>query len=486
MSSISQLLASKEVDRRNTKKSSLTSKLKKLLSPIQLKMVEDPARFKIGRCGRRAGKTFADIVYMLIVALERPNTPVLYVGLTRDSAKAAVWSTVIEILDELDIVYEPLISGPIIRFANGSYIQLFGADTPNARNRLRGRKYKLIIVDEMGFFIEADGLIKSMLPMLADYKGTLLMTSSPGERLSGFFYEADQGKLQKSWSKYNWTLLDNPHFMADDPESPGSSMGRSELDTIARLQFGGNTNHPSYRREYLGEWIADNTSLVYPFNPRNVIEDLNKIHNPEYAIGIDLGSSSDNAIVAVRFSEYSRKVQVVKTFKRSHMLIDELYQELKGFIDEFKPIFVIADTGGYGAGIVQEFRRRYHLSIMAAEKTDKSFYQRIVSNDLISGFIEVLAGNSILEEWSKITKDEDGDELKGTPNHASDAFLYVYRKIYNTYLKTLEEPKTEEQRMIDQIEKKMQDKLDAHKEQELEMWEERLYNDLGESSDGNY
>lgn len=451
--SISQLIARQEIDRRKAKGSQVIDQLLDLLSPIQRRMVTDPARFKLARCSRRAGKTFADIVYMLITALEQPNTPVLYVGLTRDSAKGAVWNTMIEILEKFDIGHEALGSGPLLKLANGSYIQLFGADATNARNRLRGRKYKLIIADEMGFFTAADGLIKSMLPMLADYAGTLLMTSSPGERLSGLFYEADQGKESKSWSKYSWNLKDNPHFQGASREDPTKTKWEVELEVMANGLYNGNRNNPSFRREFLGEWVRDNTSLVYPYSEKNLTDTILPLTNPEYAIGVDLGSNSDNAIVVIRYSQYSREVQIVESVKQSNLSVDQLYQLIKIQTDKYNPMFIVADTGGYGAGIVNEFRHRYNdINMIAAEKTDKAFHQRIVATDLMSGYIKCLDTLNIIPEWDKITKDNEGNELKGPPNHASDAFLYIYRKIYNTVLKSHAPKETEEQRMISQLE----------------------------------
>lgn len=450
--SISQLIARQEIDRRKAKGSIVIDQLLDLLSPIQRSMVVDKARFKLARCSRRAGKTFADIIYMLITALETPNTPVLYVGLTRDSAKGAVWNTMIEILEQFEIAHEALGSGPLLKLANGSYIQLFGADSTNARNRLRGRKYKLIIADEMGFFTAADGLIKSMLPMLADYAGTLLMTSSPGERLTGLFYEADQGKESKNWSKYSWNLKDNPHFQGPSKEDPTRAKWEVELDVMANGLYNGNRNNPSFRREFLGEWVRDNTSLVYPYTEKNIISTVDPVTNPEYAIGVDLGSNSDNAIVVIRYSQYSRKVQIVESVKQSNLSVDQLYGLIKIQAVRYNPVFIVADTGGYGAGIVNEFRHRHNdINMIAADKTDKAFHQRIIATDLISGYIECLDTLNIIPEWDKITKDEEGNELKGPPNHASDAFLYVYRKIYNTVLKTHAPKESEEDRIIGRI-----------------------------------
>ncbi len=469
--SISKHVARKEADRRRLTGSSTIAKLKSLLSPLQKVFVDDPARFKLARCGRRAGKSFADVVYMLIVALSKPGMPILYLGLTRDSAKEAVWDLLLRIMDDLDIKHEALASGPRIKFPNGSFITLFGADTPNARNRLRGRKFKLIITDEMGFFTQADSLVKSMLPMLADLKGSLVMTSSPGIQLSGLFYEADQGKFKKNWSRYTWTMKDNPHFMVPDDEEPYKTKAERELETLVDMQYGGNWNHPAFRREFLGEWVADDTSLVYPFSDKNIIKELAHIEAAEYAIGIDLGAVSDNAIVVIRFSEYSRKIQIVDCFKQNNLLIEELSTIIKTYIDKYSPTFVIADTGGYGAGIVQELRRRYYLPIEAADKKDKSFHQRIMANELISGYIEVMQGLDILNEWAKITKDETGEEIKGTPNHESDAALYAFKKIYHTTLKMPAIKQTEEEAHIEQLEREVAE----IKKEELEMEQDGWY-----------
>jgi hypothetical protein len=427
--------------------------LLRLLSPIQQKFVLDPHRFKLARCGRRGGKTFADAVYMLYECLKSPGMPCLYLGLTRDSAKDAIWPILVTILDQLGIEHDPVVSSLRINFSNGSFIQLLGADASNARNRLRGRKFKLIIIDEMGFFTEADDLImKVLVPMLSDYAGTLCMTSSPGELLAGLFYEADIGKFKALWHQYHWTMRDNPHYMkpANNPEF--ASRADEEFDLIVKTIFGGNWHHPAFRREYLGEWVKDLTSLIYPYTDKNLIAASYKMDEQQHGLGIDLGSTSANAIVVARFGPYSRKVQFVDSWLKPQISVDELAGKIQEYMDIYNPLYIVADTGGYGRGIVDEIVRRYSLPIEAAQKSDKSFHQRIMRNDLLSGHIEIVQELPILKEWDKLTRDETDEEIKGPPNHASDAGLYIYRKVYQTYLKGYEPKQTEEQLMIASIE----------------------------------
>ena len=459
--------ARQELARRRQSGDSIRNKLLRLLSPIQKDFVTDDSRFKTARCSRRAGKTFADAIYLIIEAVSAPNTPCLYLGLTRDSAKGAIWSVITTILQELDIQHEALASGPRINFNNGSFIQLLGADAANARNRIRGRKFKLVVVDEMGFFMGADDLILSLLPTLADLQGSMVMTSSPGIQLAGFFYEADVGNLKDSWKQYYWTLLDNPHFQKPSKNPKYATTGEEELDRICTLQFGGNRSHPVFRREYLGEWVSDDASRVYPYTrDKNLIPVPYKFEESEYGLGIDFGSTSYNAICVLKYSRYNREVQIVESWKKSGMHIDELAKIVDNFIIKYKPSVIIGDEGGLGKAIAKELRYRYNIPVSAAEKMEKSWYQRVFAADLYSGFIKIVEpqNRELLLEWDRIAKDELGEEIKGPQNHIADATLYIYRRIYNTHLKTAQPKLTEEELMINKIEDSLrseeQEKLD--------------------------
>lgn len=464
--------AREELARRRQSSDSVRGKLLRLLSPVQKNFVQDTSRFKTARCSRRGGKTFADAVYLILECISTPNMPCLYLGLTRDSAKGAIWATLQGILQELKIPHEALASGPRINFHNGSFIQLLGADASNARNRIRGRKFKLVVVDEMGFFLEADDLIQSLLPTLADYQGTMVMTSSPGLIMDGFFYHADQGNLKESWSQYHWTLLDNPYFQKPSKNQKYKTIGEEELDLICTLQFGGNRSHPVFRREYLGEWVNDDTSRIYPYSAKNLLQQEQPYESSEYAFGVDFGSTSYNAITVLKYSQYSREVQIVDVWKKSGMQIDELAAVLYSYMDKYKPSMILGDEGGLGKAVAKELRYRYNVPMQAAEKMEKSWYQRLMAADLYSGFIKVVQPKcaELLREWDRVAKDELGEEIKGPENHISDATLYIYRRIYNTHLKTAAPKPSEEERMISQLENSLKNRDEEHLDDLDESW----------------
>ena len=76
-----------------------------------------------------------------------------------------------------------------------------------------------------------------------------------------------------------------------------------------------------------------------------------------------------------------------------------------------------------------------------------------MASDMISGYIHATpSAQCLVDEWGLISKDMiTGDELKGQQNHASDAALYVYRRIYNVILQSDIKPETEEDQMFNSI-----------------------------------
>lgn len=457
--------------------------LYKFLSPIQRQFVDDPADQKIARCGRRGGKTFMDAIYLLITAFRDDYSPTLYLGLTRESGKEAIWPILTGVLDLLEIPYEPKVSELKIYFENGSFVRLFGADSKNAQNRLRGTKFRLIVVDEMAFFTEADSLIESVLmPTLADYGGTICMTSSPGVILSGLFYEGDVGNNAEGWKSYTWTMKDNPLFMGppNDPNCGYETRWEEYFANKVKSVYGGDWQHPAFRREYLAEWVANDSSLIYPYarwhdKPGHNVVVKADLAKPMYGLGMDLGSVASNAIVIVAFSNYSRNVEVVHVWKEAGTSIDDLGAKLNEMYEKYDPVFAVADTGGYGKGIVDELKRRFSLPLDAADKRDKSFHQKVFGDDLLSGYIKVhkQAGAELLEEWNAIVKDEKGEEIPGQENHAADAALYIYRKLYQVHLSTFEPEPSEEDKMLKHV-------LDRHKARRRQEEENQTIGDYDE------
>ncbi len=429
------------------------------LSPQQKAFVLDEARFIIARAGRRSGKSHSMGVKFLHTAMSIPKSPLLYMGPTQEQAMDIFWKPVIEMLGVHNIPHNPKQSNKRIEFPNGSEIHLLGTDSPNAMRRIRGKKYKAAAADEMAFSNgELNAFMGAVVPTLSDLRGQLILGSSPGPLPSGIFYQADVGRDKHQWSHHTWDLRDNPYFQTPsqqiDPRTGVlfKNFAEEELYNICQMQFNGNPDHPTFRREYLGQWVFDNQSLVYPFERElHMVDKAPTMKDGQYAIAIDLGSVAASAWTVVYYSPYSRHVYYVHAEKYENMLVDDIAEKTQQLMDRFKPTFILADEGGLGKVAAEEMRRRYSLPIMSAKKTEKTVHQSAMASDMISGYVHATpSAQCLVDEWGLVSKDMDtGDELKGQQNHCSDAALYIYRRIYNVILQSDIKPETEEERMFE-------------------------------------
>lgn len=433
------------------------------LSVKQRRFVDDSHRKKVARCTRRAGKSHADIVYMNEQAVNVGNSRIVYLGLTKDSAKEAIWIDMVNMLaiheDSLEknhsVTFKIIESKLRIEFSNGSFIQLMGADEPGAKKKMRGRKLHLLIVDECAFYREVQELIEIVTPSMADFGGTMCLTSSPGDVCEGLFYDADQGKSRHEWSQHSWTGNENPWFM----EGGGNPGGfQREKETALRSQFGSNINHPRYRREWEGEWTRDESNYVYHFTPsRNQIRydqlpaDMflhdGAVNRREWEVcmGVDLGYDPDPmAIVIVLRHRYSRMLYILDCWYENRLLTEAFARVVNGFKAKWNPDWIVADAGGLGAFILDDMNARFQIGWVHARKhipsenaqrnrrePGKKGLISLFNDDMEAGFIQAVEGLPIIKEWTNLDKLPDGSENPKKPNHVTDACLYIHVYSHN-------------------------------------------------------
>ena len=66
----------------------------------QKNFIKDPAKLKALFCTRRSAKSFTAGLYLVHEALNNPGCNVLFIGLTRASAKAIIWKDILRVLDK--------------------------------------------------------------------------------------------------------------------------------------------------------------------------------------------------------------------------------------------------------------------------------------------------------------------------------------------------------------------------------------------------
>lgn len=412
-----QLLEKEILKREKLKKSTFVPEL----FEKQWDFIKDPAKLKTLLCGRQAGKSTTAAAYLLLEMHNNPDIRVLYIGLTRKSAKNVIWGDLKKLnrVHKLGLRFnntELTVTGP-----NNSECYLFGANDEAAAETIRGMRFKLVLIDEVASFrSHLTYLIDEIIvPTLIKEQGTLGLIGTPSAACAGPFF--DSAQPGSPYSKHGWTILNNPYI----PHA-------AEWLEDYRIKKGWSLDNAVYLREWQGKWIKSDDSLCYHFNiSKNGISLLPQGKEPfSYTLGCDIGYNDATAWVIGAWREYDSTFYIVKTFAKSKMTVDEIMDKTKQFIDQYKPYSVVMDSGGGGKLVAESFTRRYQIAIKPAQKKDKKDFIEQMNADLFHERIKVLKDNKeLIEQWDAIQWNEDYTrEDERFICDLADAALYTWRE----------------------------------------------------------
>ncbi len=409
--------------------------------PQQRKAILDPARLKAFFCTRRAGKSWAIGLYLLLVAMAFPHSSCLYLGLTRASAHGIMNKDVFRVLnDRFRIGAKWKESASRWELPNGSFIYLRGADA-NAYeiSKVVGQKYRAAVLDEVSKYRYSvhDMVYGSLIPAMGDDLGTIVLAGTPSNITAGLFYEVT-ARGMPGWTVHHWTWQDNVYRIAN--------LQKAHDDLVAANPDIVKT--PLYRQEWLGEWVVDTSALVYKFR-----EDLNTVgalpkprEQYTYILGVDLGFTDPSALVVAAYHENDPTLYLVYARKEKGLIISDVavliqglwYQPSMGLRGPYPFAAMIADASALQG--VEEMRQRHGIPLEAAEKPGKRGVIEVLNSDLQTGRIKLLPqAMAIAEEWTALVWDEKKlgslprrwEEDPRFENHLADATLYAWRKARN-------------------------------------------------------
>lgn len=386
----------------------------------QRRFLFNPARYKVAFNTRRSGKSYLAASALFHFAGSSANTQSVYIALTRDSARRILWPILEKLNTDYAIKAELLESSLTVKLPNGSSFFIVGADQKNFISRLLGVPYRIAIIDEgQNFRDHVEDLIDEVLtPSMMDYDGEIWMLGTPGPIPAGYFYDVTVGDKQ-GWLVNKWTLFNNPYL-------PKAEQFLEEL----LKRKGWTRAHPTFRRQYLGEWVIDTDALLYKFDPKvNTVSELPQSKAITRVLGMDFGYEDATAWVVIAWTNDSKELFVEYAFKKSGMIPTEIAETTKKLVEQFAPVKIVADTGGLGKSIAEELRRRHSIPVHAAEKKDKATYIQLVNDDLISGKLKLKASlSNLINELQLITRGEDGLEEPDCVCDLADALLYSHRE----------------------------------------------------------
>jgi hypothetical protein len=405
----------------------------------QTRFIKHASKQKALFCTRRSAKSFTAGLYLVYEALTNPGCNCLFIGLTRQSAKAIIWKDILAVIDrhhQLNASFNQ--TDLTMTLPNGSVIAVTGIDADEREmNKLLGRKYRLVTIDEASMYtIDLRNLIYGVLgPAMVDpnqdgESGTICVMGTASDFPRGLFYDITTG-AEKGWELFEWTAHDNPYV---------ATQWQQALDKI-RDERPGYMSTPQYKQWYLNQWVIDEEKLVYRFDvTRNLTSALPRLDPSGWSIvlGVDIGWEDDSAFVLTAYHTYDQHLYVLKAFKQKKLTFDDVIKKIEqDFMKDplYAPHRVVID--GANKQGVESMKQRSAIPFEYADKQDKVTFIELCNSDLIQGKIKVLnipENRALYEEWASLVWVTDGDKIKypkkehpNLSNHACDAFLYAWR-----------------------------------------------------------
>lgn len=396
--------------------------------PVQNAFINDPARYISAQCSRRAGKTNG-LAYRFFKTMEKyPKSQCIYLGLTRDSAKGAMWPVLNEVNDRYKLGCTFIESKLIMKHPNGAVLHIIGADMSNFIKRLKGRKFPGVAIDEaQDFGTHLESLIDDVLnPSISDYvDGWIAVTGTPGPVPQGYFFEVTCNH-KYGFSHHAWTLYQNPNM--PDPQGFVS-------DLIKRKEWTMDT--PTLKREWLNQWVLDVNALWVRYNDKiNHYTQLPVEHKWNYIIGVDIGFKDADAIAVVAWAETSKETYLVEELITRKQGISDLVAQIDTLQKKYDAYKIVMDEGGLGKKIGEEIRRRFGCPLEPADKANKQDNIEFLNDDLRLGKFKAKSNSRFAQDSYMVQIDWD----KSTPKrivlksnfHSDiiDAVLYAFRESY--------------------------------------------------------
>lgn len=271
-----------------------TGNLKFLLDPNQQK-VYDWIKANLGGSlyfnkPRRIGGSYLLAVIALEYCLKIKNAQVKYLAPTAKAVRKIVNPNLRRLLKTCPARLKPKfdrLEGEWKFPHNDAILSLAGCDNQQYEN-LRGTEAHAVMIDEVGFMDELEYILNDVLmPQVQDTNGPIILTSTP-PRSPTHASRAMAMAHKETGRYYHCTVWDNPRRTKKQHEDFFRKMAESKNMSLADFY-----ESTTFRREYLGEFLADEERSVIPEWNASVEKLLVKKHRvPAYCdkyVSLDIG-----------------------------------------------------------------------------------------------------------------------------------------------------------------------------------------------------
>jgi len=426
-------------DETETSSINYTIDLDALSFPEQISFILDTSQRCVACCSRRAGKSYGVALKLIYTCIMYPGYANVYITKTRDAGKDILWDVLKHMANIVGISHNDNNMDLIMRFPTlGSSIHFESANDENAKEKLRGRKFKLAVIDEAQMFGSYlyDFIQQVLDPTVRGCGGQIVLTGTPNQSISGYFMDLVKEARVKV---FKWTWRDNKYFVDEALRNTPSLTCADDILKQALIDYNLPVDHPIIQREWFGNLVRSDNMNVYDYNAERNSKPVPTNRNAtwRYVLGVDLGFEDSSAIVVLGFDLTKKECYLIEETKFNHVNITEVCNRITSLHKKYSPYYSVMDAGALGKMIQSELNTRNSFFLDAAEKTRKAEFIALVNDEFRLGRVHIPDSSNLAKEMVQLVWNEDKYnkgvyvERDGLDNHLCDAFLYAFRKAHH-------------------------------------------------------